>query len=137
VYEAPAYGDDEVDASFSAEAKVDEGEHESFAEPQSDDAEEIFVPYAEEDADENITPVIVPVEDAVAEKAENHESAEEADELEEADDDSDTYIRSGKKSRAGAVAALCVLLVILVVAGGYILKKVLPGGGTKLPTVEP
>ena len=126
VYEAPAYGDDEVDASFSQQN--DEPE-------EIDDAveEESFVPYAE-DEDEQIATVIVPVEDAEApEVQEATEPAAEEDELEEADDDGDTYIKSGKKGRAGTVAVLVLLLIVLVVAGGYIMKKVLPDNGTTKP----
>lgn len=136
VYEAPAYGDDEVDASYSVQAdEADDSEYESFADIQSEEPapEESFTPYAEDDEAEQITPVIVPVEDAVPEATEATEADEPAaaaDELPEADDDGDTYIKSGKKGRAGTVAVLCLLLVVLVVAGGYIMKKVFPGDGT-------
>ena len=123
VYEAPAYGDDEVDASFSQQNDEPE-EIEDTVE------EESFVPYAE-DEDEQIATVIVPVEDAEAPEA--TEPVAEEDELEEADDDGDTYIKSGKKGRAGTVAVLVLLLIVLVVAGGYIMKKVLPDNGTTKP----
>ena len=142
VYEAPAYGDDEIDAAYVAQTEettelqqneADESEYDSFAEAEQEEAfnDESFVPYAEDDETVKITPVIVPVEDAAADVSAEHN----AEELEDADDDDDTYIKSGKKGRVTTVALLCLLLACLVVAGGYIMKKVLPGDGTT--TTEP
>ena len=138
VYEAPAYDDGDAEASFSVQDEVaEESDYESFADAQSTEEEEVFVPYAEGE-DEQITPVIVPVEDAAPEEpvaSETNDSASENEDIEEADDDDDTYISSGKKGRAGTIAALSLLLVILVVAGGYIVKKVIPVDSA--PTTKP
>lgn len=136
IYEAPAYGDEEIDAAYTAqseettELQQDESECESFADSQQEETviDESFTPYEEDDETVMITPVIVPVEDAPAEEP----SVQKDEELEDADDDGDTYISSGKKGRASTVAILCLLLVCLVVAGGYIVKKVFPDDGTTI-----
>lgn len=136
IYEAPAYGDEAIDASFDMQADKEsepqqteeEENYESFNDAQQEEnvAEEAFTPYEEDDETVKITPVIVPVEDSVTEKA----AEEKSEELPDAEDDDDTYIKSGKKGRAGTVAVLLILLVCLVVAGGYIVKKVFPDDGT-------
>ena len=136
IYEAPAYGDEAIDASFDMQADKEsepqqteeEENYESFNDAQQEEnvAEEAFSPYEEDDETVKITPVIVPVEDSVTEKA----AEEKSEELPDAEDDDDTYIKSGKKGRAGTVAVLLILLVCLVVAGGYIVKKVFPDDGT-------
>lgn len=101
-------------------------EYEAFADEA--EVEESFVAYEEQEEVEVITPVIVPVEDEQETYArqENEEESEQ-EELEEVDgDDDDTYIGNGKKGTVPKVIALCLLLVCLVVAGGYIVKKVVP-----------